>query len=468
MTFTHVDLTGLEHTPMRDAPIVTDRAHVRAMLNDPASSFAIAGMRHSQGGQTALENGRLLITEAFNGVRLPPSSPTDWVDVDAGAVWSAIHRRVAELRLSPRVQQSSAYFTVGGSLAVNCHGRELRWGTISQTVVDLEVLTGRGEVVAASPNHNAELFRATLGGFGATGLILRARLLLTPNYALTRHRQLLSLAKYASALNSMAAGNGPAGAQLHHAFINVSEHGYLDEALSVTAVAPAGAAAEPLQLDPDQLRAENLGSAELLSAGWAAARVDGRFRTHLWDQLKAGAEQEPSTRPRLDYLREDIMFTAGKANEDGVDLLQEYFVPIDKLGAFMNAMRARLPYAHDLSSVPVNLLSCTVRSVDGGEQDSSPYLSYCPPRQHRASVAIAVHVARGEKGGLNAKAVTIFQSLIEDALALGGSFYLPYHRFATLPQVRKAYPQIDAWMRVVSHYDPSRRFRSRFLQHYEL
>lgn len=74
------------------------------------------------------------------------------------------------------VTPGTASVTLGGAVASNVHGKNHhRSGSIEHFVERLEVATPRGPV-ACSPSENAELFRATVGGYGLTGFITRASL----------------------------------------------------------------------------------------------------------------------------------------------------------------------------------------------------------------------------------------------------------------------------------------------------
>ncbi|MGA2500883.1 MAG: FAD-binding oxidoreductase [Tepidisphaeraceae bacterium] len=71
----------------------------------------------------------------------------------------------------------TAFVTVGGAVAADIHGKNHhRDGTFSDFVVALELLTASGEVLRCSREENAEIFWATAGGMGLTGIILRATL----------------------------------------------------------------------------------------------------------------------------------------------------------------------------------------------------------------------------------------------------------------------------------------------------
>jgi FAD/FMN-containing dehydrogenase len=61
---------------------------------------------------------------------------------------------------------------------------------------------------------------------------------------------------------------------------------------------------------------------------------------------------------------------------------------------------------------------------------------------------------------------TMTGSLIDAALASGGTFYLPYRAHETSEQLRRGYPAWDAAMREKDHYDPDGVFRDTFYDTY--
>ncbi|HYJ78939.1 MAG TPA: FAD-binding oxidoreductase [Longimicrobiaceae bacterium] len=71
--------------------------------------------------------------------------------------------------------------TVGGAVACDVHGKNHhRDGTLARFVEGFRLLTPARGAVDCSRAADAELFRATLGGMGLTGAVLRARLRLLP------------------------------------------------------------------------------------------------------------------------------------------------------------------------------------------------------------------------------------------------------------------------------------------------
>jgi decaprenylphospho-beta-D-ribofuranose 2-oxidase len=79
------------------------------------------------------------------------------------------------------VTPGTSYVTLGGAIASDVHGKNHHIaGTFGQHVKSLSILLGTGEVVTTSPQHHADLFHATCGGMGLTGIIISATIQLLP------------------------------------------------------------------------------------------------------------------------------------------------------------------------------------------------------------------------------------------------------------------------------------------------
>lgn len=77
----------------------------------------------------------------------------------------------------PPVTPGTRFVTLGGMLAADVHGKNHhRDGGFGEHVLAFELLCGDGERRRCSRDENAELFRATIGGMGLTGLILNLTL----------------------------------------------------------------------------------------------------------------------------------------------------------------------------------------------------------------------------------------------------------------------------------------------------
>jgi FAD/FMN-containing dehydrogenase len=73
------------------------------------------------------------------------------------------------------VTPGTKYISVGGAIANDVHGKNHHVaGTFGCHVTQFELLRSNGTRLLCSPDQNSELFRATIGGLGLTGLILWA------------------------------------------------------------------------------------------------------------------------------------------------------------------------------------------------------------------------------------------------------------------------------------------------------
>jgi FAD/FMN-containing dehydrogenase len=79
------------------------------------------------------------------------------------------------------VTPGTKFVSIGGAIANDVHGKNHhRAGTFGCHVERFELLRSTGERLLCSPTENPELFRATIGGLGLTGLILWAEVNLKP------------------------------------------------------------------------------------------------------------------------------------------------------------------------------------------------------------------------------------------------------------------------------------------------
>lgn len=79
------------------------------------------------------------------------------------------------------VTPGTKLITVGGAIASDVHGKNHhKDGCFADHVLEMDVLTGTGEIITCGPGREEELFEITRGGMGLTGLITRVRFTLKP------------------------------------------------------------------------------------------------------------------------------------------------------------------------------------------------------------------------------------------------------------------------------------------------
>jgi FAD/FMN-containing dehydrogenase len=95
---------------------------------------------------------------------------------------SGILIRDIQATFSPRgwispVTPGTSFVTVGGAIANDVHGKNhYSMGSFGNHVLEIVLFRTNGEVMVCSESENAEMFRATIGGLGLTGVILSAKI----------------------------------------------------------------------------------------------------------------------------------------------------------------------------------------------------------------------------------------------------------------------------------------------------
>ena len=99
------------------------------------------------------------------------------LECEAGTSLHDIIRRFLPMGWFPPVTPGTQFVTVGGAIASDVHGKNHHGeGSFSEHVESFRILTGLGEILQCSSHEHPDLFQATCGGMGLTGIILSARL----------------------------------------------------------------------------------------------------------------------------------------------------------------------------------------------------------------------------------------------------------------------------------------------------
>jgi decaprenylphospho-beta-D-ribofuranose 2-oxidase len=139
-------------------------------------TFIPRGLGRSYGDPSVNAGGLVVDCSRLNAMRS--------FDADAGVVDCEAGVSLRELIAAflPRgyflpVTPGTKFVTVGGAIAMDVHGKNHHLvGSFGNFVESLSLLTPAGEVYECSRTEHADLFWATVGGAGLTGLILSARL----------------------------------------------------------------------------------------------------------------------------------------------------------------------------------------------------------------------------------------------------------------------------------------------------
>ncbi|MEI6622315.1 MAG: FAD-binding oxidoreductase, partial [Actinomycetes bacterium] len=138
------------------------------------------GLGRSYGDCAQLSGGVALDMNFLDRITaFDPSSGV--VDVEAGVSLDHLMRVLVPQGWFVPVTPGTRFVTIGGAIASDIHGKNHHHdGTFGEHLVDMTIVTGEGEVRTVSPAVSPEVFWATVGGMGLTGVIVSARLRMMP------------------------------------------------------------------------------------------------------------------------------------------------------------------------------------------------------------------------------------------------------------------------------------------------
>ncbi|PIA55912.1 hypothetical protein AQUCO_00700318v1 [Aquilegia coerulea] len=166
---------------------------VKAAYNSPQGFMVSArGHGHSINGQAQIANGVVIemsggskgnkLRKDKQNLALPQISMhgnSSYVDVWGGELWIDVLDWTLQYGLAPKSWTDYLYLSVGGTLSnAGISGQAFNYGPQISNVHELDVVTGKGELITCSKNKNSELFHGVLGGLGQFGIITRARIAL--------------------------------------------------------------------------------------------------------------------------------------------------------------------------------------------------------------------------------------------------------------------------------------------------
>ncbi len=435
------DVTQLN--PIEVFSIATPRStpEVQDALRGTTLPVSIGGGHFSMGGQTASPGTLHLDLRRMNRVLwFDPTSRT--IRVEAGIRWCDVQAFVDPHGLAVRTMQTYANFTVGGALSVNAHGRYMGAGPVVLSVREIRVVLANADVVDASREHEAEVFRAAIGGYGAVGVITEVVLELAVNLRVERRDRTMPFTAYPAWFDANVRGH--ADAVFHNADLYPPRY---TRARAVTWV-------ETDRPPTDRRRLQPLRRVHALERYFLWAMTETPFgklrrerlidpliyrrrRVH-WRNYEAGydvAELEPVGRRRRTYV------------------LQEYFVPAARLSDFIPAM------AHILMRHRVNAINVSIRHA---ESDPDTTMAWA----RGETFALVLYHKQRTRDNARERVGVWTRELIDAVLACDGTYYLPYQLHATDAQFHAAYPRARELFDLKRQLDPGYRLRGALWDRY--
>ena len=168
-----MNLSGWGKYPTKACRLVAPRS-VSEIVSFIKESDLVARGNGRSYGDSSFNTTLTLSMEYFNCL-LNFDDGKGIVEAEAGVLLKDIIDVFLPKGWFPPVSPGTKFVTLGGMIAADVHGKNHHLtGSFGSHVLWLDIITAQGRIIRCGPNENCELFQATIGGMGLTGIILRA------------------------------------------------------------------------------------------------------------------------------------------------------------------------------------------------------------------------------------------------------------------------------------------------------
>jgi FAD/FMN-containing dehydrogenase/uncharacterized membrane protein YhaH (DUF805 family) len=410
-------------------------ADLQDIIKNADKPISIGGGRFSMGGQTASSNSLHIDMRKLNKI-IDFSAENKTIKVEAGTRWCDIQHFADEHNLSVKIMQTYANFTVGGALSVNCHGRYIGAGALILSVKSLDIILANGELVHTSRQEKPDLFFACVGCYNAIAVIASAEFDLAENVVVERIHKMMKRNEY----QDFFAKNIRENEQVifHNGDI------YPPHFQTIRAVSWVKSDKQPT----DKTRLMPLAASYPLERYFIGAFSKSAFgkwrREHIYDPILFAKTKVHWRNYEAGY---DVAELEPESRKDSTYVLQEYFVPVKKFDEFATLM------AEIFNRHQVNIINVSIRHAF---EDSGSLLAWA---NEEVFAFVVWYKQKTSDAEINKVGVWT-RELVDAALSVNGSYYLPYQVHATHEQFHKAYPKAQKLFDLKAKLDPDYKFRN--------
>lgn len=383
---------------------------------------------------------------AGGAVLMPLPGPVE-VDAASGLVDAAagtsLHDLMAELL--PRglflpVTPGTRYVTVGGAIACDVHGKSHHVaGSFGRHVVSLDLVTADGETHVIGPDREPELFWATVGGMGLTGVVTRAVLRTIPVETSFMSVTTTRLPDLASAMTAMR---------------TTDERFTYSVAWIDTLARGRGMGRSVLSQGEHATRDELTGRA----AGHPL-RTPGRPRLAAPPHLPGGLVRHATVRA----FNEAWFRKAPVRREGEIQPLSTFFHPLDGVASW-NRLYGPRGFVQYQCVVPDDAAETMARIVDRISREGHASFLSVLKRFGAGNESPLSFPMAGWTLALDLPAhpglATLLDGLDDLVVAAGGRVYLAKDARLGPERLREMYPRLDDFLAVRRRVDPTGVFRS--------
>lgn len=155
------------------------RRDLDTILSNHPGTLIARGLGRSYGDASLGAGGTVLCERFDRFIAFDPDRGT--LRAEAGVTLADILDVCAPQGWIPPVMPGTKHVSLGGAIACDIHGKNhFSRGSFGDHVTEITLRLAHGEHVSCSPRHNTDLFYATLGGMGLTGIVEEVSLQLAP------------------------------------------------------------------------------------------------------------------------------------------------------------------------------------------------------------------------------------------------------------------------------------------------
>lgn len=440
LSLTKVD--SIINVPSSKSEIVKQLQKILKYSKSKKIPISIAGAKHSMGGHTMYPNGIVLNMRPYKEMQI--DTINNILTIGSGALWEDAINYLDRFQRSIAVMQAFSSFSIGGSISVNGHGWQKDTPPISSSVVSFTLMNHNGQILNCSRNENQELFGLVIGGYGLFGIVLDIKLKVVENESLKFKYIRLDPKNYVEYFKKFVSKNP--NVKLVFGRLRISEKLFLEEA-TLNYFEKVNSKPQPLKKQNEK----DDDSKRLVFRSTVNSEYGKRLR---WD-LETGMNKVSNNEihSRNDLLNDNVKLIENKDSKS-TDILHEYFIPERHFIEYINELKKVLPNKH------IDLLNITIRGV---YKDNDSYLNYA--KENVFGFVLLFNQVKNIKSEAEMKKLT--KQLVQIALKMEGTYYLPYRLHIDKETFNKIYPQGEDFFKLKLKYDPNEIFKNKFYEHYK-
>lgn len=405
------------------------------------------GAGYSQGKQFIPDGGvKTVVVDMakFNTIEVNAKKKT--ATVGAGVRWTDLQATINQHKLALKVMQASNVFSVGGSVGTDIHGWDHRTGSLSNTIVAMDIIDAQGMLQTLTPVD--ELFHHITGGLGLFGIVVSIKMSLRDNELLFERSTNVSLTDYVGYFRENVLPDE--AIRMHLYRLSLDPDCLLRSGVAVSYIKED----ETKPLVSPHLWVEEAQGSRLNREMIGLARRFSWLRKLYWQWESKQLLANTSGAQSINEIMRPPIKAMFNPSVSEAEWLQEYFLPGHQLATFLSKL------GELLMNNQVVLLNASVRFV---KQHQSAPLSYAREGD-RFAVVLCFNQSLREAEVIKAKKwLRLSQQL---AIAHGGTYYLPYQHVSSPQDFEASYPGAREALAYKMKVDPGQVFSSGFYQKY--